>query len=941
MENDQPTKTKLKRTLAWVMAVLMVLTAVPFSGFAADAEETTAETRYAVSQEHGETVASGSCGAQGDNVTYTLYEDSTLIIGGSGNMEDFEWEYEFYPNVPYAAYKVNEDDEGYDERVKAVIIENGVTSIGRYAFYGFESLESVTIADSVTSIADRAFQYCSKLESVTLSNNLTYLGENAFGGCSALKSIVIPESLTEFGYWNFADCTSLESVTLPETLEEIGTGAFSGCFALKGISIPENVKQIGNSAFYICKSLTSVTIPDSVISIADRAFQYCSKLESVTLSNNLTYLGENAFGGCSALRSIEIPESLTKFGYWTFADCTSLESITLPESFEEIGAGAFSGCTALKEINVPQSVKLIGNNAFIKCSGLEKITVNNPDCAVYSKAIPEETEIHGYKYSPAYDYAASNGNNFVSLGEAKEIESISISSMPNKTSYKQGASFKQDGLAITVHFSDGTTTEKTNAFTVSGFDSSNAGTCTLTVTYGDKTATFDVEIIEYVEPTIYAGETINVEIEGGNITYIKFVPTVTGTFTFTSLSDDDTYGYLYDAEKNEIMHNDDNDDDYNFSITYDLESGKTYYFGARYYSADRSGSFDVKLTCDRVICVHENTTEHAQQDATCTEDGYTAGVYCEDCGTWLSGHEVIIKHHTDEDGDNICDICGEEAKNITKSGNCGAQGANVTYTLYEDGELVISGSGDMANFDYYWEEDGERPLYANYSYYGEDYEYDEGADNTVKNVIIEDGVTSIGNEAFICFVALESVTIPESVTSIGYRAFSYCGNLTRVTVSGSMTSIGVSAFNYCRKLKDVYYTGSEEQWQSIRISDFNDCLTNATIHYNYVQVHAHDYIDTVTAPTCTADGYTTHTCSVCGDTYTDSVVPALGHSFTNYVSNGDATCTADGTKTAKCDRCDATNTVADTGSMLEHTPAEAVRENEIAATCKENGSYDE
>ena len=93
--------------------------------------------------------------------------------------------------------------------------------------------------------------------------------------------------------------------------------------------------------------------------------------------------------------------------------------------------------------------------------------------------------------------------------------------------------------------------------------------------------------------------------------------------------------------------------------------------------------------------------------------------------------------------------------------------------------------------------------------------------------------------------------------------------------------------------------------------------------------------------TCTADGTKTAKCDNCDatDTMADDG-SKVAHSFTNYVSNGDATCTADGTKTAKCDNCDATDTKNDEGSMKAHTPADAVQENYVPASCKDNGSYD-
>ena len=103
--------------------------------------------------------------------------------------------------------------------------------------------------------------------------------------------------------------------------------------------------------------------------------------------------------------------------------------------------------------------------------------------------------------------------------------------------------------------------------------------------------------------------------------------------------------------------------------------------------------------------------------------------------------------------------------------------------------------------------------------------------------------------------------------------------------------------------------------------------------------HVHEYIDVVTPPTCTERGYTTHTCEADGENYTDSYVDALGHDWDEGTVTKEATCTAAGEKTFTCLRCDETRT--EPIEPKGHTPGEAVRENEKAATCTEAGSYDE
>mgnify|MGYP001469213029 CR=1 FL=1 len=180
-----------------------------------------------------------------------------------------------------------------------------------------------------------------------------------------------------------------------------------------------------------------------------------------------------------------------------------------------------------------------------------------------------------------------------------------------------------------------------------------------------------------------------------------------------------------------------------------------------------------------------------------------------------------------------------------------------------------------------------------------------------------------------CPGAFAVYTIPGSVTSIGDDAFSGCASLTSVTIPDSVTSIGNYAFSCCGSLTDVYFTGTETAWNCITIGTANDALKNANIHYNYVS-HTHSYKDVVTAPTCTEKGYTTHTCS-CGDSYVDTYVDALGHSWDSGKVTKPATETEDGVKTYTCTRCGETKT--------ESIPAVSVDVTQMFTDVEKNWAY--
>ena len=278
---------------------------------------------------------SGTCG---DNVTWTYVEAThTLTISGEGSMSD----YSYGSNAPWYSYCSNNTK---------VFIEDGVTSIGYYAFRGCSGLTSITIPNSVTRIGDWAFSGCSSLISITIPNGVTSIGACTFSGCSGLTSITIPNSVTSIGQQAFSVCSGLTSITIPNGVTIIGRYAFLGCSSLTSVTIPNSVTSIGGNAFEYCSGLTSVTIPNSVTTIGDYAFAYCEGLTSITIPNSVTSIGEQAFEHCSNATSLKLPDNLQLIRQSTFYYCSKLKSVTIPSAVEVIYQKAFAGCNSLESV---------------------------------------------------------------------------------------------------------------------------------------------------------------------------------------------------------------------------------------------------------------------------------------------------------------------------------------------------------------------------------------------------------------------------------------------------------------------------------------------------------------------------------------------------------------------------------------------------------------
>ena len=335
----------------------------------------------------------------GEGLTWKL-EDGVLTISGTGDMQDFDYT-DMDRYAPWYAQR---------ETVQKIVLEEGVTSIGNFAFRGCSALKTIKLPDGLKSVGQRAFMDCSSLYMVYMPDGMESIGGMAFENCKQLRSVRIPESLTDFGGFVFRDTlwlskqqeesplvivnnivvsgeecsgavkipdgvtaiadyafyksTGVKTVILPTSMRTIGTSAFQDCTGLSQLVIREGLTTIGSSAFMQAINLKSVTLPDSVTEIQYAAFYLCRGLETVTLPQHLTKLGDWAFSTCEALKEITLPDTLTKIPERAFWLCESLQKVTIPKTVTVIEDAAFSQCESLTEVSIPDNVQRIGADAF-------------------------------------------------------------------------------------------------------------------------------------------------------------------------------------------------------------------------------------------------------------------------------------------------------------------------------------------------------------------------------------------------------------------------------------------------------------------------------------------------------------------------------------------------------------------------------------------------
>lgn len=838
-----------KRILSFLLALTFIISSMPLTAIPAGAED-----------------LSGVCGAEGDNLTWTYNEKlMTLTVSGTGDM------------INYAGG----DTPWYDviHNVQSIVIEDGVTSIGDYAFSEAYSVTSVTIPDGVMKIGADAFSDCFFLPEITVPETVVYIDSSAFRNCHSLSEFYIPASVTTLGNSVFFGCGGLKRIDVAED-----NLYFSD---VDGVLFDKNVSKI--IQYPASKAGGFYKIPDGVTEIGAFAFPMGRNLIGLELPDSITTIGDDAFNSSYSVFYIIIPETVTSIGVGAFSECYSLCHVLYKGSesaYEKIHFGlendslnkAVVHFDATGDEIEKQTVKETSCTASGVCSYF---------CTLCEEALYEE-HIERLPHSFKDGVCESCGTLEADLIESEHPYPDNCDE--TKTIYKEGAKW------IKVSFSENTYTEM----------------CDYIYIYDGE----DNEIGSYSDSQL-AGKSIGIT---GDTVKIRLTSDSSVTF----------YGYEVIAVKysyEECTH-----------PTTQVVGVRQPHCTMEGYTGDT-----VCAECFAVMTPGEviAPTGHSFEGDVCTKCGmsiFSYGYLSDENGNFY-GIEVMNYNGADTDVVVPSEIDGYPVVRIgTWAFSSRSHVTSVTLpdSITGIGSAAFDGCTSLKsiNLPEGLTDLGDQAFNCCSSL--ESIVIPDGITTigdwmfqsctSLRSVTLPDSVTSLGTQAFNNCKSLESINIPEGITSIGAwqfghcdslkhlelpesvksidegafygcdsllnvtfkgvetigrEAFAWCISLASITVSEDLKTVSDAAFSSCSAFNHIYYAGSESQWNDVAISEtLNNNIKNATVHFETTEEKMRSYSF---ESSCTVAGEEGVLCTVCNEKVYAELLPELSHTFADGV----------------------------------------------------------
>lgn len=707
-----------------------------------------------------------------------------------------------------------------NELIESILVPSNITEIGDSAFYGCRNLTTATVMNGVLGIEENAFGDCYSLTSFVFPNSVGTVSDSVLYGCSLLNELVLPNSIDKVGSAAFYGCSSLQSVVIPDDCASIGDMAFCGCTLLCSVNIPSSCTQIGESAFGDCRRIKTVTLPETLERIGERAFFGCLKLYEVYDLSEINVVKGTYGNGCVAYYAYAVYDNRSATpldnvildglhyykldGEWYLVDYygesgelnvsgfmydgeivdsiniinhafqyyTSVKSLTANESLEYIGEYAFDSCTNLEAVDISTAELTIDMSAFSYCNALTTLAVRAGaagNVTIYSNA---------FINSALTSIALNGGSYFIyEMAFAQCFYIENFTAQCNRIDIYDNVFYNSEAADALINAEIICTTANIHDY---AFRESHIGSFVLN-------ASEAAQIGEY----IFSGyDLTEVEISGGSISVGQYL--FNGSFYINNITISGTQISLSSYAFNGITAE-------SMSISGSASSPLSF-LGNAFNSVTIGNlnlSGDISLAASAISYSTINTLTINDNNGSLNIANILYS--CTVSNLVISGDEVKI-----EDSAFKWQYYGDYNSNVStldiSAANSLTVGVEAFYNQNELASVVLvsdkaSSIGDSAFYGCYNVSTLTLPKsltsIKRYAFSG---------CNSLIELAIPSGVTTIGNSAFYGCSSLTKLELPSNLTTIEGSAFSGCGWLYSLVIPSSVTAIGNSAFYGCSSL---------------------------------------------------------------------------------------------------------------------------------------------